>query len=195
MKNILIINGHEVTPYSKGELTGTLINNAKTLLTENGNTVEVVNVVDGYDVAEQLKKLVWADTIVVQMPLFWMNTPSSLKKYIDDVFTAGMDGTLCNFDGRTSEAPKANYGTGGTQTNTKYMISITCNAPKEAFNNEKEYLFQGKGLDDLLFPTHLSFRFFGMQQLPSFACYDVVKNPGIENDLKRFDNHIKTHLL
>ena len=42
----------------------------------------------------------------------------------------------------------------------KYMLSLTFNAPKEAFNNVNEYLFQGKNVDDLFFPMHMNFRFF-----------------------------------
>jgi modulator of drug activity B len=30
-----------------------------------------------------------------------------------------------------------------------------------------------------------------MQALPTFACYDVMKNPQIENDLNRFEKHIQ----
>jgi modulator of drug activity B len=29
---------------------------------------------------------------------------------------------------------------------------------------------------------HLNFKFFGMEPLPTFACFDVMKNPDIEND-------------
>ena len=43
-------------------------------------------------------------------PTAW-NTSNTLegnrfKKYMDDVFTAGMGGALCAFDGRSAEEPK-----------------------------------------------------------------------------------------
>ncbi len=44
-----------------------------------------------------------------------------------------------------------------------------------------------------LIPTHMNFRFFGMEPLPTFACYDVLKNPDVENDFRRFDEHIAKH--
>ncbi len=47
-----------------------------------------------------------------------------------------------------------------------------------------------QGVDDLFLPMHLNFRFFGMQPLETFACYDVMKNPEIENDFRRFDAHL-----
>lgn len=70
------------------------------------------------------------------------------------------------------------------------MLSLTFNAPGEAFNDEDQYLFRGKSVDDLFFPMHMNFRFFGMEPLETFACYDVLKNPQIEKDFERFDAHI-----
>ncbi|MDO4431628.1 MAG: NAD(P)H-dependent oxidoreductase [Lonepinella koalarum] len=109
---------------------------------------------------------------------------------MDDVFTAGMGGILCNTDGRSSANPNINYGTGGLMKGKKYLLSATFNAPKNAFDNADEYLFQGKGLDDLFMPIHCTFRFFAMEKLPTFACFDVIKNPQIEQDLKDFEQHI-----
>jgi modulator of drug activity B len=71
------------------------------------------------------------------------------------------------------------------------MLSLTFNAPKEAFDDESEYLFQGKSVDDLFFPMHMNLRFFGMTPLPTFASFDVMKNADIENDFQRFSTHIQ----
>ncbi len=40
---------------------------------------------------------------------------------------------------------------------------------------------------------HMNFRFFAMTPLPTFACFDVLKNPDIGNDFRRFDAHIDEH--
>jgi modulator of drug activity B len=37
---------------------------------------------------------------------------------------------------------------------------------------------------------HMNFRFFGMEAMDTFACYDVLKNPDIENDFVRFEAHL-----
>ena len=100
-----------------------------------------------------------------------------------------------NGDGRSREDDSKQYGTGGTLQGKKYMLSVTFNAPEEAFNNENQFFFEGKSVDDLLFPTHLNFKFFGMKGLPTFACFDVMKNPQIQEDFKRFDTHITKHIL
>ncbi|MFZ3444809.1 NAD(P)H-dependent oxidoreductase [Vibrio harveyi] len=190
MSNVLIINAHEPSPYSEGRLNASLVDKAQTLLQAKDHEVRVVTMQDEINVEEQLAHFEWADRVIIQSPINWMSVPWSFKKYMDDVFTAGMGGALCAFDGRSAEDPKKNYGTGGTQTNSKYMLSLTFNAPKESFDDENEYLFQGKSVDDLMLHMHANFRFFGMAALPTFACYDVMKNGDIENDFARFEAHI-----
>jgi len=37
---------------------------------------------------------------------------------------------------------------------------------------------------------HMNFKFFDMEPMETFACYDVMKNPNVENDFKRFEAHI-----
>ncbi|SEG56559.1 NAD(P)H-dependent oxidoreductase [Vibrio hangzhouensis] len=193
MSNILIINAHQPYPFSEGKLNATLVDKAITLLEGKGHQTRVVTMQDEIDVPAQLDNFKWADRVIIQSPVNWMSVPWSFKKYMDEVFTAGMGGELCLFDGRSEEEPKKNYGTGGTQTETKYMLSLTFNAPEESFNDESEYLFQGKSVDDLMFHMHANFRFFGMQALPTFAAYDVMKNADIDNDLARFESHLTEH--
>jgi modulator of drug activity B len=43
----------------------------------------------------------------------------------------------------------------------------------------------------MFLPVHLSFRFMAMQPLDTFVCYDVLKNPDIENDFKRYRAHLE----
>ncbi len=101
---------------------------------------------DAIDVEEQLVHLAWAENIILQAPVNWMTIPWSFKKYMDEVFSAGMQGVLCNFDGRTSKQPKKNYGTGGTKGNAKYMLSLTFNAPKKPLRMTMSIYFKGKAL-------------------------------------------------
>lgn len=189
MQNILIINAHQPYDFSKGELTKSLIDVATKTLENKGLTVKHSQVTH-YTVADELEKWQWADAVIFQFPSNWMMIPTLAKQYMDEVFTAGMGGILCLYDGRSSENPNVGYGTGGKMHGKKYMLSATFNAPKNAFDNPDEYLFAGKSLDDLFFPIHCNFRFFAMEKLPTFACFDVVKNPQIEQDLKDFEQHI-----
>ncbi|BCO18672.1 MULTISPECIES: NAD(P)H-dependent oxidoreductase [unclassified Alteromonas] len=191
MKNVLIINAHQYYPFSEGRLNSSLVDQATSLLTQKGYDTRHVNMLDEVDVQQQLELHQWADIILLQSPINWMGVPWSFKKYMDEVYTAGMGGALCNGDGRSADEPKKGYGTGGTLKGKKYMMSVTFNAPEESFNDDSEYLFQGKSVDDLLFPMHANFRFFGMEALPTFAAFDVMKNADVENDFKRFEAHIK----
>ena len=191
MSKVLIINAHHYYPFSEGKLNRTLVEKAEELLRAMGHETRVVDVDSDINVEQEIQNHHWPDMIILQSPVNWMGVPWTFKKYMDEVYTAGMGGELCNGDGRTAEAPTKNYGAGGTLSGKKYMLSLTFNAPQEAFNDENEYLFQGKSVDDLFFPIHMNFRFFGMESLETFACYDVMKNPQVQNDLVRFERHIQ----
>lgn len=190
MENIFIINGHQKYPFSEGKLNASLTERARQFFSNKGCDVKITTMEDLYDVNEEIEKFKWADLVFFQTPLNWMGVSWSFKKYIDEVFSVGMMGEMSNGDGRTRETPKKNYGLGG-KLHGKYMISVTANAPKEAFNDPKEIFFGGMSEDDLLRPMHLNFKWFGLDSLPTFMAYDVMKNPEIENDFKRFDQHLE----
>jgi modulator of drug activity B len=192
MKKALIINAHQEYPFAKGELNKEIANRIETYLINNGYKTKTTSMKDDWDVDTEVDKHTWADVVILQSPTNWMGLPWSFKKYMDEVYTAGMFGKMCNGDGRSKEAPKANYGGGGLMQDTKYMLSLTFNAPEESFNNENEVLFEGKSVDDLYFPQHMNFKYFGMKPLPTFACFDVIKNPNIENDFVRLEEHLKS---
>lgn len=190
MKNAFIINAHTYYPFSEGKLNATLVERLSTQLKDKGYEVRTQNVEDSYDVTEQVELHKWADVIIVQGPVHWMGVSWKMKKYMDDVYTQGMMGELCAGDGRHETTPKEGYGTGGLLTGKKYMLSLTFNAPKEAFNDKDQWFFEGISADDLFLPMHLNFKFFAMEPLPTFASYDVMKNPEIDNDLVRFHQHM-----
>ena len=190
MKNIFIINAHEYYPFAEGKLNGALVDRAKNNLKSKGYEIQLTTMKDDYDVDKEIEKHGWADTVILQSPVNWMEIPWTFKKYMDSVYSMGMDGRLCSGDGRTRHDASKQYGSGGTLTKTKYMLSLTFNAPKEAFNDPNQEFFEGKGIDDLFWPMHLNFKFFGMKPMETFACYDVMKNPDVDNDFKRFEAHL-----
>ena len=193
MSNILILNGAQPYPFAKGELNAAFADRAEERLRDISHDVRRTTVAEGYDVEVEIANHQWADIIILQFPVNWMGVPWSLKKYMDEVYTDGMDGRLCNGDGRTAEAPKANYGMGGSLSGTRYMLSVTFNAPAEAFDDPTEPFFQGASVDDLLAMVHYNAKFFGMTPLPTFSAHDVMKNPQIEADFTRFDEHLKSN--
>jgi len=194
MKKALIINAHQEYPFAKGELNKEIAKRIRNYLKGIGYEIKTTTMKDKWNADEEVDKHTWADVVILQSPTNWMGFPWIFKKYMDEVYTAGMFGRMSQNDGRTAEAPKKNYGAGGLMQNTKYMLSLTFNAPEESFNDQNEFLFAGKSVDDLYFAQHMNFKFFGMQPLPTFACFDVMKNPNIENDFKRLEAHLKTNL-
>lgn len=188
--NVFIINAHEYYPFAEGKLNKSFVERAVADLEGKGHEVRLTTMKDDYDVEREIEKHQWADAVIVQSPVNWMGFPWSFKKYMDHVYSAGMDGRLCAGDGRTRQDTSKQYGSGGTLTGKRYMLSVTFNAPREAFDDPAQEFFGGKGVDDLLWPAHLNFKFFGMTPLETFACHDVMKNPDIENDFRRFDEHL-----
>lgn len=191
MKKALIINAHQEYPFAKGQLNKAVAKRIGEHLQSAGYDIKTTTMKDDWDANEEVDKHTWADVVILQSPANWMGLPWSFKKYMDEVYTAGMFGKMSHNDGRTAESPKKNYGGGGLMQDTRYMLSLTFNAPEEAFNDENEYLFGGKSVDDLFFPQHMNFKFFGMKPMPTFACFDVMKNPNIEHDFERLQKYLE----
>jgi len=116
--------------------------------------------------------------------------PWIFKKYIDEVYTSAM-GQLWESDGRSSTDPTKLYGSGGLTQGKQYMISTTWNAPKDAFDDHNQF-FNGYDTDMIFMGLHKMYQFLGMEQLSSFSCYDVIKNPQVETDLASYAAHINS---
>lgn len=190
MKNILLINGHQPFPTSPGKLNEMYLSRARSAFESEGFATRLVKTCDAYDVEKEIESQLWADLIFLQFPVNSMGPPWSLKKYLDEVYTAGMDGRLAKGDGRSRKDPTRQYGSGGLMGDTRYMLSATLNAPRTAFDDPSQRLFAGRSIDELLAPLHINFAFFDLQPLPTFAAFDVNKNPTFEEDLSRFDEAI-----
>ena len=190
MQNVFIINAHEQWPFSEGRLNRSMAERATVNLKNKGYEIQMTPMQDDYNVEKEIERHMWADALILQTHCNWMGVPWTFKKYMDEVYTAGMDGRLCAGDGRSREDKSKQYGSGGTLTGKKYMLSITYNAPLEAFDDPDQEFFGGRGVDDLFWPMHLNFKFFGMTPLKTFACHDVLKNPDVENDFARYETHL-----
>ncbi len=112
MSNILIINGAKKFAHSNGQLNDTLTEVAQGFLRDAGHDVVVVRTDGDYDIQAEVQNFLWADTIIWQMPGWWMGAPWTIKKYMDDVFTEG-HGSLYASDGRTRSDASKKYGSGG----------------------------------------------------------------------------------
>lgn len=186
--NILIINGAKQFAHSNGELNDTLTALAKDHLVGLGHQVHVTRTDADYTISAEVQKYLWADVVIYQMPGWWMGAPWTMKKYIDDVFTEG-HGVLYANDGRSRSDASKRYGSGGLIHEKQYMLSLTWNAPLEAFNDPEQF-FHGVGVDGVYLPFHKANQFLGMQSLPTFIVNDVIKMPNVESYKAAYMAHL-----
>ena len=118
MKNVLIIAGHP-------ELRDNSFANKIILedLERMLPTATVDRLGDLYpdyriDVEAEQKKLVGADIIVLQFPIFWYSMPALLAKWMEDVFVHGF----------------SHGATGKALTHKKLLLSFTTGAPASAYD-------------------------------------------------------------
>jgi modulator of drug activity B len=158
---------------------------------QRGYEVRETAIEAGYEIDAEVDKHVWADLIILQSPVYWFGMPWIYKKYVDEVFTAGlMQQRLLSNDGRTRDDPNKQYGTGGKMQGKQYMMSLTWNAPQEAFGDPQQVLFEGKTVDDVFISNTANYKFCGAQVLPAFSSHDVMKQADIEGDLRRLREHL-----
>jgi len=192
MKNVLVINAHQTYEgISSGRLNKTMVDEISKVMGRRGYEIKHTSIEQGYDIDAEVEKHLWADIIILQSPVYWFGSPWIYKKYADEVFMAGLvQQKMLVDDGRTRNDPTKQYGTGGKMQGKKYMLSLTWNAPKEAFGDEEQYLFAGRTEDDIFAANTLNYRFCGAEILPSFSCHNVVKQADVEGDIARLHTHL-----
>ncbi len=70
-----------------------------------------------------------------------------------------------------------------------YRRATTGDAPQGAFEEPAQFI-EARGVDGVFMWLHKNYQFFGMEPLPTFSCYDVLKNADVESDLERFKQHL-----
>jgi len=192
-KTVLLINAHlMVAGRSLGKLNASFYNVARNFFLSNSYRVLETKISDGYNIDEEVQKIMQADIVILQTPINWESTPWIYKKYADEVFTSAMTNQKFHSgDGRSNEDATRQYGTGGKLKGKKFMICATWNAPKESFNDTTQYMFRGKSADDVLFNVAANYRFIGFEILPGYHCYDVFRNQHIKQDLENYPAYIK----
>ncbi|MFI5720460.1 NAD(P)H-dependent oxidoreductase [Nocardia sp. NPDC051750] len=118
------------------------------------------------DVRAEQEKLLWAETIIFQFPMWWYTMPAILKGWVDRVFTY-------HFAYGVGEHSDIKYGERfgeGTLAGRRALLSVTVGGP------ESHYSARGINgpIDDLLFPIHHGILYFpGIEVLPPFVLYGV----------------------
>lgn len=189
----LLINGYETfTGVGTGKLNSSLIQTTKDILEQKGYEVQTTTIENGYDPMQEHQKLLWADIVYLQTPVYWFGVPALFKAYIDRVLMVGYaDGSTLSGDGRTRSDASKKYGSGGNLVDKKYMLCSTWNSPKEAFGN-KEQFFEGLSVDQVLMQIHKSYQFLGVKPIPSFTFFDIFKSADeVSRQVDEFKKHIE----
>lgn len=118
------------------------------------------------DVQAEIDKLLWADMLILQFPLWWFTMPALLKGWVDRVFAFGFAyGVGEHSDQRWGDR----YGE-GTLAGKRAMLIVT------AGGWEPHYGPRGINgpIDDLLFPINHGILFYpGYDVLPPFIVYQA----------------------
>lgn len=108
----------------------------------------------------EMDKLVWADSVIFQFPLWWFSLPAILKGWVDRVFAMGF-----------SYSAQQRHAT-GIFRGKRAMLSFTTGGPPASYLPGRA----NGDIDELL--RHIQygmFHFVGMDVLPPFIAYSAAR--------------------
>jgi NAD(P)H dehydrogenase (quinone) len=120
------------------------------------------------DIAREQDKLRWADTVILQFPLWWYSMPAIMKGWVERVYACGFAyGVGEHSDTRWGER----FGE-GSMAGKRAMVIVTTGGW------ESHYAARGINgpINDLLFPIHHGILYYpGFAVLPPFVVYRTGK--------------------
>ncbi|ASO08433.1 MULTISPECIES: NAD(P)H-dependent oxidoreductase [Flavobacteriaceae] len=137
------------------------------------------------DIGHEQEKLLWANFIIFQFPLWWFGMPAIMKGWVDRVFAFGFAYGTGKYGGKYWGN---RYGD-GTLKGKKAMLSVTIGGRKPQY---EETGINGH-IDDLLFPIqHGMLWYAGISVIPPEVLYQAHSIS--ENELKIYLEKLKTKL-
>ena len=138
------------------------------------------------DIAEEQKKLVWADTVIFQFPLWWFGMPAILKGWVDRVYALGFAYGI----GQHGHDKWGERFGEGTLQGKRAMICATIGGRAAQYGPRG---INGQ-IDDILWPIHHGILFYpGMTVMPPTLFYEVRR---ADADVVRdFCQHYENRLL
>ena len=139
------------------------------------------------DVRAEIANLLWADTLILQFPLWWYAMPAILKGWVDRVFAYGFAYGV----GEHSDKYWGDRFGEGTLAGKRAMLIVT------AGGWEEHYSARGVNgpIDDLLFPINHGVLYYpGYEVLPPFVVYRVDRfdEAGFEPVAERLRERMRT---
>lgn len=143
MSKILVLSGHP--DYKTSVANRAILDQFSRLVPD----AEIVSLGDLYpnfeiDVKREQERILQADVVVMEFPIWWYSSPSLMHRYVEQVFTHGFA-----------------YGAQGKQLQGKRLIlSFTSGAPSSAYSPEGYQFFT---IDSLMPPFFAMANLTGMQ--------------------------------
>jgi NAD(P)H dehydrogenase (quinone) len=120
------------------------------------------------DVADEQRKLRWADTVIVQFPMWWFSMPAILKGWVERVFAYGFGYGV----GEHSERRWGDRYGEGVLAGKRAMLVVTAGG----WASHYEPRGINGSMEDLLFPIqHGIFYYPGFDVLPPVVVYRTGK--------------------
>lgn len=139
------------------------------------------------DVKAEQEKLLWADVLILQFPLWWFTMPAILKGWVDRVYAYGFGyGVGEHSDKRWGDR----YGE-GVLAGKRAMLLVTTGGWEEHYSARG---INGP-IDDLLFPINHGILYYpGYDVLPPFVVYQVhrLDETGFERVAERLRERMRT---
>lgn len=127
------------------------------------------------DVQAEIDKLLSADLVVFQFPIWWFSMPAILKGWIDRVLVYG----LFTSRRRYNE---------GVFAGRRAIVSVTAGGPESTFSPGG----RNGDIDLILWPLHFTLHYMGYTVLPHFAAYGVaaaIRYAGISAESERLSTY------
>ena len=113
------------------------------------------------EVKTEMEKLLWADAVIFNFPLWWFGLPAILKGWVDRVFAMGL----------SYGAGKGVYDNGIFKNKIAFCI-ITTGGPEVAYGDSGK----NGNLMQILYPIHHGMLYFvGMQVKAPFICFSPAR--------------------
>lgn len=110
------------------------------------------------DIQTEIDKVLWADHLIFQFPLWWFSMPAMLKGWFDRVLVKGFA-----YDAQSM------FETGFLNGKTASCI-VTTHFPKLMY---QEGGFQKHTLEEFLIPLHHTLKFVGIEPKPIFSVHSA----------------------